>query len=210
MKVADFDARFFARLLVYHFGLKSVSLGPPQIHPQQHLGPVLRVGPARARVDSDDRIARVVGPRKQHLCFGLFDLLLEPRKQRFQLFDRAFVFGGELYQHRSVFDIALEAVGLFDCGVKSAAAAQHFLCALLIVPEIGFRGLFFYAFELGALGFGVKETSATRRRALTGLRVLLSTPQSSSSFFLFHSSGNTDATAISRLSAKQATANTSP
>src|SRR5215207_4843704 len=40
--------------------LEPPPLCPAEIHAEQHLGPVLRVGPPFTRVDRDDRIARVV------------------------------------------------------------------------------------------------------------------------------------------------------
>ncbi len=40
--------------------LKPALLGPAEVHAQQDLGPVLRVGAARVRLDRDDRVSRVV------------------------------------------------------------------------------------------------------------------------------------------------------
>jgi hypothetical protein len=43
-----------------HLNLEPAPLGPAQVHPQQHLGPVLGVGAAGARAHRDDGIAGVV------------------------------------------------------------------------------------------------------------------------------------------------------
>src|SRR4051812_2670134 len=61
------DARLLSRLEVQDLCLEAALLGPLQIHAQEHLGPVLRVRPARARLHSADSIARVVRAREEHL-----------------------------------------------------------------------------------------------------------------------------------------------
>ena len=54
------DARFVARLEVDDLALEAAALGPAQVHPQQHLGPVLRLGAAGARMDRDDGVLAIV------------------------------------------------------------------------------------------------------------------------------------------------------
>ena len=44
--------------------LEAAILGPAEVHPQQHLRPVLSVGAAGARMDGDDGVAGVVLPLK--------------------------------------------------------------------------------------------------------------------------------------------------
>ena len=41
-----FDADFFAAGFIQDFGLKAAFLGPAQVHPLQHLGPILGLGTA--------------------------------------------------------------------------------------------------------------------------------------------------------------------
>ncbi len=62
---ADLDGHaletgLLAFLLVDDLGLEAVALGPTQVHPQQHLRPVGRLGAAGARADGQDRGAFVV------------------------------------------------------------------------------------------------------------------------------------------------------
>src|SRR5581483_11340101 len=54
------DPRAFAGLLLEDLRLVPAPLRPAQVHPQQHLGPVLRLETARTGVDLDDRAAGVV------------------------------------------------------------------------------------------------------------------------------------------------------
>ena len=55
------DAGRAAVLAVGDLGLEALGLGPHQIHPQQHLGPVAGLGPARPGVDRHEGVAVVVG-----------------------------------------------------------------------------------------------------------------------------------------------------
>ena len=48
------DAGLFARCDAEQIGGAAVALGPTQVHAQQHLGPVLRLGSACAGMDRDD------------------------------------------------------------------------------------------------------------------------------------------------------------
>ena len=53
------DAGLVAGLQVDDLALEAAALGPAQVHAQQHLGPVLRLGAARARMDRDDRVLAI-------------------------------------------------------------------------------------------------------------------------------------------------------
>ncbi len=77
----SFETRFFTRLVVDDLGLEAALLGPFQIHPQQHLGPVLRFGPARARMNGADGVQLIVFAGQQHLSFRNSDLMLEALDQ---------------------------------------------------------------------------------------------------------------------------------
>ena len=64
-----FQPRFFAGLIVVENGFETLPLGPSQIHAQQHVGPILRFGTARAGMDRNDGIASVIVTRKQRFGF---------------------------------------------------------------------------------------------------------------------------------------------
>ncbi len=57
--------------------LETVLLRPPQVHAQQHLGPVLGLEPARAGVDLQECALVVVVPGKHVGPFYGLDMLLE-------------------------------------------------------------------------------------------------------------------------------------
>jgi hypothetical protein len=69
-------------------------------------------------------------------------------------------------------------IGFLDRGVEAAPLPENFLCALVIVPEVGLRALLFYFGKFGAFIVRVKETSATRRLERPGLRVFVLVLQS--------------------------------
>ena len=54
------DPRVVPRQDVDDLGLEPLDLEPTHVHPQQHLGPVLRFGPAGTGVDGQDRIPLVI------------------------------------------------------------------------------------------------------------------------------------------------------
>ncbi len=60
-----FDAGAFARALFEPLDLVVVLLAPAHIHAQQHLGPVLRLGPARAGMDLEIAVIGVGFAREQ-------------------------------------------------------------------------------------------------------------------------------------------------
>jgi hypothetical protein len=72
----------------------------------------------------------------------------------------------------------VKLVGFIGGGFDTAAPPERFLRALLVAPKIRLGRLFFYLLKLCAFGFRVKETSATRLRATTGLRIFASVLQS--------------------------------
>src|SRR5690348_5032289 len=47
------DPRLLTRMMVDHFDLEAVTLGPTRVHAEQHFGPILAFGPAGAGVDLD-------------------------------------------------------------------------------------------------------------------------------------------------------------
>jgi hypothetical protein len=60
------DPRLLPRQDLVHLDVEAVALGPPQVHPQQHLRPVLRLGAARAGVESGDGVVVVVLAPQEH------------------------------------------------------------------------------------------------------------------------------------------------
>jgi hypothetical protein len=72
-----FETGLLARRRLDDLGAEAPVGRPAEIHAEEHLGPVLRVGSARARVDGDDGIAGVVLAREEGVFLQALKLLLE-------------------------------------------------------------------------------------------------------------------------------------
>ena len=73
MKVADSRPASWPSVASSTSTREAAALGPALVHPQQHLGPVLGVGPAGPGVDLADGVALVVLAREQRLQLELAD-----------------------------------------------------------------------------------------------------------------------------------------
>ena len=120
--------------------LEAAPLGPAHLHAQHHLGPVLGVGPARAGVDGDERVAGVVAAGEQAL-------LLERRRRRLDRGERLVELGGQLRVLLGQLDQAVEVLGVAAQpveGLEPAAAARAYSALTLparlgVVPEARLR-----------------------------------------------------------------------
>ena len=117
------DAGLIAILDLVDLGLEAFALGPAQIHAHQHLGPVLRLGAARAGVHGDDGVERVV-------LFGEHGARLELFGVGVERFDLA---------AQIVLDRALAFAHEFEVRINIAHAAAQ----LGVVPELLFESLTF-------------------------------------------------------------------
>ena len=148
--------------------------GPAQVHAQQHLGPVLGVGAARAAVHRDRRVAGVVAAAEQALLLELAHAPLDvARAARASSAAHRLVLGGELGQPGEVLDLGLERAERLELARRAAVLGGHRRGPLLVVPEAGLlhlgleaRGL---ALQLSGVKGSPRAASAGRgawRRAL--------------------------------------------
>ena len=70
------DARLFAFTFVEDADLEAAAFGPPDVHPHQHLGPVLRFGSAGAGADLELRVAKIVRTSKERSQPRRLDLVM--------------------------------------------------------------------------------------------------------------------------------------
>ncbi len=112
-------------------------LGPAHHHAQDHLGPVLRVGSAGARVDRHERIAGVVATREEPRLLQLSEPRLDPAELLADLVGQRLVLLSEFDQRLEIVDVALERLP----GVQPARGTRVLRAdlrgALLVVPEAG-------------------------------------------------------------------------
>jgi hypothetical protein len=130
---------------------EAAAFGPALVHTQQHLGPVLRVRAARARVHFAHRVELVVLAREQRLQ-------LQRAEASPELVDRLDQFGGErgvvrlvgqFQQGAGVFQRRAESVELVEVVGDPAQFPGDRAGVVLVVPEVGLGHL---GLELGPAG----------------------------------------------------------
>ena len=136
------DAGRIAVLVFERLDLEFPPLAPAPIHAQQHLGPVLALGAARAGMDLDIGVEHVGLTREQRLD-------LQPRRFVLHGLDRLLTLGdggvvalhlAEFDQGQCIVELALELADALDLGFQRGAFAHQLLRGFGIVPEIGSLG----------------------------------------------------------------------
>ncbi len=72
-----FKASLFTLAIVVDLGAELVPFSPAQVHTKEHLGPVLRIDAAAARVNTDDGVAFVMFAVEHQREEQLFSLLFK-------------------------------------------------------------------------------------------------------------------------------------
>src|SRR4051794_6154712 len=128
-------ARLLPRAGLEQLDAETTLLGPAHLHAQHHLRPVLGVGPARAGVDGDQRVARVVVTREQACELERRESVLDRGEVRLELVGDRLVLGGQLDQALEVLDLAHERLEFFDATGQPGMLGRYLGRPLLIVPE---------------------------------------------------------------------------
>ena len=168
------DPGLFGRLKVDHFSLEPSALRPPEVHAKQHLGPVLRLGPARAGVDRDDRVLAVVLAAEHLLDLAGLHVLLERVQATRELGIDRLARIGPFEQDRQVVGLLPEREDQVAVLLQASPPLQHLLRVGLVFPEIWRRRAGFEASQL-LIGFGgLKDSSASRWPVGRALRIVAS------------------------------------
>ena len=144
-------------------------LRPPRVHAQQHLGPVLRVGTARAGVDLADRVALVVLAAEERAQFEPVELAA----QRDALVDLGFdrvvaLLAPELEQRLQVGEAPFQLVDQLDV-VAARATARSSPCVRGPGRPRG-RARRLLRLELGRAASARRRCAGTRARRARGAR----------------------------------------
>src|SRR5688572_14275932 len=162
------QAGLIAWLIVDDFALEAAALDPSQVHAQQHLGPVLRLGAAGARMNRDDGVLAIVLAAEHLLDLAAFDEAGQLLDARGQLRRDIFSLTRPVDEHVEIVCSGCERRDQLDLFLDSPAALKDFLRLDLVVPEIGCRCAGFYLCELITRASGLKDNSGGRRRASRG------------------------------------------
>ena len=162
------DACFVAGLQIDDVALEPAAFRPPQIHPQQHLRPVLRLGPPRARVDAHDRVLEIVLAAEHLLRLAGIDLGREFVEPAAEVFEHRFPGLHPLHEHGEILHPSPQGIGQVAVLLQPPAALQQLLRACLILPEVRIRDALLYRREFLCGAGRVKDSSADRRRGAPG------------------------------------------
>jgi hypothetical protein len=119
-----------------------MALRPAEIHPEEHLGPVGRLGPAGAGADREDGAALVVLAGEEERGPLPVEFLLEIGCCPVQLRGQLIVAGllDQLEGREEIVDPRLEAAPQLDFGPQAIGLAEDLLGRALVIPEPGLAG----------------------------------------------------------------------
>ena len=124
---------------------EAASLRPSQVHAQQHVGPVLRVGAAGTGVHRADRVAVVVLTREQREQLEVAEPHLERRQSVDDLLLERLValVARELRERLEVGELLIERVVELDVVAVPRQLGGDLAREALVVPEVGLAHLLF-------------------------------------------------------------------
>jgi len=139
-----------------------VGFRPAGIHPQQHLGPILRLGAPRPGMDFEITVIGVGFARQQALELASRSLRAQLLERRLGLGDDCrFALGlAKLDQLAGLFDLALDPPVAPDRLVEAGALTQQLLRRSGIVPQLRILGLRVQLGEASGRGVPVKDASS--------------------------------------------------
>src|SRR5207302_8832717 len=110
---------------------------PAEVHPEEHLRPVLGLRTARARVDREDRRLDVVRPRHHDFQLELVEVLAEARDAGGDLGVEASVVRlcRQLEEHAEVLGARRQLLQPTDAPAELRALADELLSAAVVLPE---------------------------------------------------------------------------
>ncbi len=128
---------------VEHLDGVLVLLGPADVHPHQHLGPVGGVHPAGAGADGDQRLALVVfaGQQGAHLerprCRRAAPCSSASASARASAAAAPLLLGSHLVEHRQVVEPPPQLLDPAQLALGVGQLAGHLLRVRLVVPQLG-------------------------------------------------------------------------
>ena len=146
------DAGLVAVEIVHELDGVAVALGPHVVHAVEHARPVLRLGAARAGVEGEDGVVRVILAGQQRLEPHGFERLLEAVKFALEVGQHRVVvlFDGHLAHGQHILPRAGELGVAIELVLERLDALLHALAVFGVVPEAVLRALFLELFDLVA------------------------------------------------------------
>ena len=158
------DSRLLGGLAVEELDGEPPAPGPADIHPEQHLRPVLSVGPSGARIDGHDRVFGVVFAGKQPPEFELVELAFKAVEVLAEVVGDVFALAGPLGEGLDLVERPLEGRAPLQFGKHGGPPPGERLPVARRRPDAGIAQLFVEGAELARQGSAVKETPGPPRR----------------------------------------------
>jgi hypothetical protein len=138
MQGCTFDAGDFASGQLHDGGVEAALVGPAQVHAQQHVGPILGLGTARAGLDIQVGIVRVHFTAEHAAKFHFLEDIAQALDFGGNVIDRCliFFFGGHLQQIAGIDQTAVEVVERVDDQRQGGAFAAQILRVLGVIPDV--------------------------------------------------------------------------
>jgi hypothetical protein len=95
-------------LIVDHLAPEAAALGPAHVHAQQHVGPVLRLGAAGARVNRDDRVLPIQLARQHRPDFAVLDVFAERVERAIEIGRDVLALSRPVDEHAEILSLAAE------------------------------------------------------------------------------------------------------
>jgi len=130
------DPRAFTGLLVDHLGSVVAPLAPAQVHPLQHLRPILRFQAAGPRMQSENGVTAIVLAAEHALELQAGDCRLDLLDCVVRLFGGVRVFDGEIEIDLGVFQIGLLFAPALEGHTQGGPITKEFLGLFGVLPEI--------------------------------------------------------------------------
>ena len=158
------DPRLVPGEEVHDLRLEARALAPAEIHPEEHLRPVLRLRPTGARMDREDRRLGVVGAGHHDLQLELVEIFTEARDLGGDLGVEAPVvrLGRKLEEHGEVLGAGDQLLQPTDVPAELRALPDEVLGAAVVLPEGGRRHLGVEGGEPLLLRRNVKDAPGAR------------------------------------------------
>ncbi len=154
------DSCFFARHHLVQLRPQTFEFGPPEVHPEEHFRPVLRVDAARSGVKAGHRVVLVILPRQQvrqldaiEVCFQGLELGREFAGQL-----RIVLVRQEFVENIDVLELGQKAGVTAEVFVEPGELRAQSLSPRGIVPDAGLREVALELFGVLGLGLDVKGT----------------------------------------------------
>jgi hypothetical protein len=147
-----------------------VALGPAEVHPEEHLRPVVRLGPPGPGRDGEEGVPLVVGAREEEGGPLPLEVAAEGGRLRLELGPQLLVvgLGDQLGEGDELVGSGLQAAPGRDLGSEVLGPAEGLLGGSLVGPEVGRQGQGVEVGELALLRLEVKDaprSTGSDRRA---------------------------------------------